>query len=106
MEYLRTVAKTLAPSTWPVLRLAQLPINSNTATKCLEGLLAWSVFRKEEKERRRKSEEHEYLLALVFRALTEPNSVKFLVISQQVRLETLATHTICQDPTYKQHVFD
>lgn len=64
-----------------MLRLAQLPININTATKCLEGHLAWLVFRKKEKERRRRSEEHEYLLVLLFRVLTEPNSVKFLVIS-------------------------
>lgn len=41
----------------------------------------WFVSRKKEKERRRRSEEHEYLLVLVFRVLTEPNSVKFLVIS-------------------------
>ena len=67
-------------TTFLVLRLAQLLINNNTATKCLEGLLAWFVFRKKEKERRRRSEEHEYLLVLVFRVLTEPNSVKFLVL--------------------------
>lgn len=88
---------------WAMLKPAQLPINVNTATKGLEELLAWFDFRKKEKERRRRNEEHEYSLALVFRVLTSKFS-KIPCISQ-VRLETLATLTVCQDPTYKWMVF-
>lgn len=65
-----------------MLRLVHLPININSAKKYLGGLFAWFVFRKE-KERRRRSGEHEYLFVLVFSILTEQISVKFLISTKR-----------------------
>lgn len=83
-----------------MLRLVQLLLNINSAKKYLGGLFAWFVFRKKEKERRRRSEEHEYLLVLVFSILTEPISVKFLIISTSENRDTVSSQNL-SGPTLK-----